>query len=267
MPPKRKLSRRPAQPSEIDRCRQFDRLAGDPRRPRRLIIAIAGASGALTALSLLQDGSAMAWLGTEGKKAGVDVQSFWDDIARVSCAAAGEREAQARHRSRLRRRTGRGRTEERERRRLAAWQAVRCTMRPRPTEVGWHCRALATELSDTATALQSQARLGATRKRPLRHRRRLDVVQWYLFFIDVSRSAPSRRGSTFCATAPTGYPATPTVPPRLRWWRSTVDGAYALRGHLTSQADAIRFAGAAQRLRRAVEREPSARAFKRPGFD
>ena len=130
--------------------------------------------------------------GTEGKKAGVDVQSFWDDIARSFALARRLVEREARKLGIDLDSAGalvEAEREERERRRLAARQGS--ALHHAATAYWKSAKALLEhlqpELSDTAAALQSQVRLGAghPEESAADIGDGLEVVQWYLFFIDV----------------------------------------------------------------------------------
>jgi hypothetical protein len=99
----------------------------------------------------------------------------------------------------------------------------------------------------------------------------LDVVQWYLFFIDAklqravtSRLDPPRDGDDGLPSDADGSAkiALVAIDRSLAAWAS-------LRTHLTGESDAILdLLVQLERLRQSVECEfPRARRFKRPGFD
>lgn len=134
-------------------------------------------------------------------------------------------------------------------------------------------RRLAPELTATEEALNTQLRLGAGQPEAVAAEIRdaLEVVQWYLFFIDVKlQRAVSSRVDTR-REGDDGYPSDADGSAKVAL--VAIDraiGAWArLRGHLGGEADAILdLLVQLERLRRATEREfPKARAFKRPGFD
>jgi hypothetical protein len=132
---------------------------------------------------------------------------------------------------------------------------------------------LAPELRDAEEALNLQLRLGtgAPNSTAAEIRDALDVVQWYLFFIDaklqraVSSRLDPRRGDEdrFPSDADgSAKIALVAIDRSLAAWAR-------LRPHLTGEADAIiDLLVQLERLRQSVEREfPNARSFKRPGFD
>ena len=284
MPPNRKSSPRPAPTeAEIDRdADTLDRLAADPT----LIPGVYNYCDrwcercVLTArcLSFRMDRATARGRGAEGREAGAGVQSFWDDIARSFALARRLVEREARKHGIDLDSAGaliEAEREERERRRLAARQGSE--LHHAATAYWKSAKALLErlqpELSDTAAALQSQARLGAGRPEEVAADigDGLDVVQWYLFFIDVKLQRAVASQVDLVRDGGDGLPSDADGSAKIAL--VAIDrsiGAWArLRGHLASEADAIldqlvRL----ERLRRAVEREfPAARAFQRPGFD
>ena len=165
--------------------------------------------------------------------------------------------------------------EERQRRRLAARQG---SALHRAATAYWKSaqrllERLAPELKETEQILNTQLRLGAGRPEAdaAEIRDALEVVQWYLFFIDVklqravsSRVATQREGDD-------GYPSDADGSAKVAL--IAIDRSIAawarLRGHLIAEGDAmLDLLVQLERLRRATEREfPKARAFERPGFD
>jgi hypothetical protein len=283
MPSKRTPRPRVPTEAELDRdADTLDRLAADPQ----LISGVYNYCDrwcercAMTdrCLSFRMDAETARQRGTEGKRPGLDTRSFWDDIARSFALARRlvEREA---------RRQGidldsvetliEAEREERQRRRLAARQG---SALHQAASAYWKktkllLDRLQPELADTAAELRCQARLGAghPEETAAAIRDGLEVVHWYLFFIDVKlqRAVASRVDET--RDGDDGFPSDADGSAKAAL--IAVDrsiGAWArLREHLTGHADAIldRLVEL-ERLRRAVEREfPRARAFKRPGFD
>jgi hypothetical protein len=128
-------------------------------------------------------------------------------------------------------------------------------------------------LSATAAELQAQARLGAGHPEDVAAEigDGLEVVQWYLFFIDVKlqRAVASRVDRN--RDGDDGFPSDADGSAKVAL--VAIDrsiGAWArLRGHLDGEADAmLDLLVQLERLRRAVERDfPTARAFRRPGLD
>jgi hypothetical protein len=125
----------------------------------------------------------------------------------------------------------------------------------------------------TAEELQAQARLGAghPEERAADIRDALEVVEWYLFFIDVklqravsSRVDHDREGDD-------GFPSDADGSAKVAL--VAIDrsiGAWArLREHFAAEADPILdLLVQLERLRRAAERDfPAARTFRRPGLD
>lgn len=144
----------------------------------------------------------------------------------------------------------------------AYWKAAKALMeRLRP------------ELAATGRALNTQARLGAGQPHVIASEihEALEVVQWYLWMIDVKlqRAVSARVDSQ---TGP-GDNGADDADGSAKVALIAIDrsiGAWArLREHLSGEADAILdLLVQLERLRRAAEREfPRARAFKRPGFD
>ena len=129
------------------------------------------------------------------------------------------------------------------------------------------------ELRSTEDELNTQLRLGAGDPQGVAAdiRDALEVVQWYLFFIDVKLSRAVAGRVDEAVEGNDGFPSDADGSAKVAL--VGVDrsiGAWArLRGHLESEADAILdLLVRLEKLRRAVEREfPHARAFKRPGFD
>jgi hypothetical protein len=284
MPQKRHSLRRPVPTdTELDQdADTLDRLAGDPA----LISGIYNYCDrwcercALTArcLSFKMD-SATAGRRTGGEgEPGADRQSFWDDIARSFALARRLVEREARkHGIDLDSADAliEAEREERQRRRQAARQGS--TLHHAATRYWKSGKALLErlrpELSNTAAELEVQARLGAGHPEEVAAEigDGLEVVQWYLFFIDVKlqRAVASRVDQI--RDGDDGFPSDADGSAKIAL--VAIDrsiGAWArLRGHLTAEADAILdLLVQLERLRRAVEREfPAARAFKRPGFD
>ncbi|MBI5692785.1 MAG: hypothetical protein HZC55_22125 [Verrucomicrobia bacterium] len=281
MPSKRKSSR-PAAPTaaEVDAdADTLDQLAGDPN----LIAGIYNYCDrwcercAFTSrcLSFKMDCATRAHRPGAGEGA---AQSFWDDIARSFALARRliEREA---------RRQGidlddvdalvEAEREERQRRRAAAragsalhqaatgyWKAAKALL-----------EAMRPDLSAAADELRAQARLGAGHPEEVAAdiSDALEVVQWYLFFIDVKlqRAVASRVDRT--RDGDDGFPSDADGSAKIAL--VAIDrsiGAWArLRGHFPAEADEVLdLLVQLERLRRAVEREfPEARTFRRPGFD
>jgi hypothetical protein len=133
--------------------------------------------------------------------------------------------------------------------------------------------ALPEELQATEEALNTQARLGAgdPHGAAAEIADALDVVQWYLFFIDVKLQRAVAGRVDERVEGLDGFPSDADGSAKVAL--IAIDrslGAWArLRGHLDAHADTILdLLVRLERLRRAAEREfPRARAFKRPGFD
>lgn len=289
MPPKRKTLRRPATPTdaELDAAADtLDRLAANPD----LIPGIYNYCDrwcercAFTArcLSFQMDcatrGRRAGTAGGPDGAEGADPQSFWDDLARSFALARRLVEREARQLGIDLDSAGalvEAEREERRRRRAAAragsalhhagtayWKTARALLeRLRP------------ELSETAAELQVQVQLGAGHPEEIAAAigDALEVVEWYLFFIDVklqraiaSRVDRQRDGDD-------GFPSDADGSAKVAL--VAIDrsiGAWArLREHFPAEADSILdLLVHLERLRRAVERDfPSARAFRRPGLD
>jgi hypothetical protein len=129
------------------------------------------------------------------------------------------------------------------------------------------------ELRSTEEELNTQAQLGTgdPQAQAAELRDAVEVVQWYLFFIDVklqravgSRVEESEEGDQGFTSDADGSAKVALV---------AIDrsiGAWArLREHLAEGSDmALDLLVGLERLRQAVEQDfPKARAFKRPGFD
>ena len=192
---------------------------------------------------------AMHLLRRDARKLGIDL----DDVA---ASAAAE-------------------VEKRRRRRLAARQGS--TLHRAAAAYGKSARALlerlAPELTAATDALNTQLRLGAGRPEAEADEIRdaLEVVQWYLFFIDVKlQRAVSSRVDDRCE-GDGGYPSDADGAAKIAL--VAIDRSVAawarLRERLDAETDAmLDLLVRLERLRRATEREfPQARAFKRPGFD
>jgi hypothetical protein len=132
---------------------------------------------------------------------------------------------------------------------------------------------LAPELIHAEEALNLQLRLGTgtPQSAAAEIRDALDVVQWFLFFIDVKlqRAVASRLDARL--DGDDGFPSDAGGSAKIAL--VAIDRSLAawvrLRKHLTGGSDAILdLLVQLERLRQSVEREfPRARAFKRPGFD
>lgn len=165
--------------------------------------------------------------------------------------------------------------EERQRRKLAARQGS--ALHRAAAGYSKSARALLQrldpELQETENALNTEHRLGAGRPdaAAAEIRDALDVVHWYLFFIDVKlqRAVSSRVDEH--RDEPDGFPSDADGSAKVAL--IAIDRSIAawarLRGHLTGEGDAILdLLVQLERLRRAAEQEfPRARAFQRPGFD
>lgn len=144
----------------------------------------------------------------------------------------------------------------------AYWKAARALL-----------ERLEPELKETENALNTKLRLGAGRPEAeaAEIRDALEVVHWYLFFIDVKlqRAVSSRVDEHH--DEPDGQPsdADGSAKVALIALDRSIAAWARLRGHLTGEGDAILdLLVQLERLRRAAEREfPRARAFQRPGFD
>ena len=208
----------------------------------------------------------------------VENQEFWDDIGRSFAVAMHMVRRDAKklginlddevERAAIE-------VEERQRRRLAARQG---SALHRAATAYWKSaqkllERLAPELKETEEALNTQLRLGAGRPEAEAAEicDALEVVQWYLFFIDVKlQRAVSSRVDTR-REGDDGYPSDADGSAKVAL--IGIDRAIAawarLRDRLDAEGDAILdLLVQLERLRRATEREfPKARAFKRPGFD
>jgi hypothetical protein len=289
MPSKRQPPRRPAEPTvpELDAAADtLDRLAADPG----LIPGIFNYCDrwcercAFTARCLsfqLDRATRPPRAVGSGARAGLrraDPQSFWNDLARSFALARRlvEREAE---------KLGldldsadalvEAEREERRRRRAAAragsalhqagtvyWKTAQALLeRLRPA------------LSATAAELQAQVRLGAGHPEEIAAAigDALDVVEWYVFFIDVKlqRAVAARVDQE--RDGDHGFPGDADGSAKVAL--VAIDrsiGAWArLRDQFPAEADALLdLLVHLERLRRAVEREfPAARAFRRPGLD
>lgn len=210
--------------------------------------------------------------------AGAGHQSFWDDIARSFALARRLVEREARkHGIDLDSADALvdAEREERSRRRAAARQG---SALHHAATAYWKTgqallERLRPELNETAAELQAQVRLGAghPEETVADISDGLEVVQWYLFFIDVKlqRAVASRVDRH--RDGDDGFPSDADGSAKVAL--VAIDrsiGAWArLRRHLNGEADAILdLLVQLERLRRAVEREfPAARAFRRPGLD
>jgi hypothetical protein len=132
---------------------------------------------------------------------------------------------------------------------------------------------LAPELRDAEEALNLQLRLGTGTpdSTAAEIRNALEVVHWYLFFIDVKlqRAVASRLEARPGDEG--GFPSDADGSAKIAL--VAIDRSLAawarLRPHLAGESDAIiDLLVQLERLRQSVEREfPHARSFKRPGFD
>lgn len=132
---------------------------------------------------------------------------------------------------------------------------------------------LPAELRATEDALHIQAQLGAgaPRETAVEIRDALEVVQWYVFFIDVKLSRAVAGRVDEAVEGNDNFPSDADGSAKVAL--VAIDRSLAawgrLRQHLDGEADAILdLLVQLERLRRVVENEfPRARAFKRPGFD
>lgn len=132
---------------------------------------------------------------------------------------------------------------------------------------------LPAELRATEEALNIQTRLGAGTPRESAEEIRdaLEVVHWYVFFIDVKLSRAVAGRVDEAVEGNDGFPSDADGSAKVAL--VAIDRSLAawgrLRQHLDGEADAILdLLVQLERLRRAVESGfPRARAFKRPGFD
>ena len=284
MPPKRKP---PPQPVPSDAAADadadtLDQLAGDPN----LISGIYNYCDrwcercACTArcLSFKMDRATAERRAVDGGKSGADRQSFWDDIARSFALARRlvEREAQ-KHGIDLDSADAlvEAEREERQRRRAAARQGS--ALHHAATDYWRAAKALferlRPELDLTAVELRAQARLGAGHPEETAAEigDGLEVVQWYMFFIDVKLQRAVASRVDWERDGDDGLPsdADGSAKVALVAIDRTIGAWARLRGHLPTEADAILdLLVRLERLRRAVEREfPAARTFMRPGLD
>lgn len=132
---------------------------------------------------------------------------------------------------------------------------------------------LPVELRAIQEALCTQARLGTgdPEGTAVEISDALDVVQWYLFFIDVKLSRAVSSRVVEREEEPAGFPSDADGSAKVAL--IAIDRSLAawarLRELLDGEADAILdLLVRLERLRRAAEREfPKARAFRRPGLD
>jgi hypothetical protein len=185
----------------------------------------------------------------DAKKLGVDLDAP-DALAALEIEERRRRRQSAREGSALHRAAG------------GYWRAAKALLDRLPEE-----------LRATEAALNTQARLGLADPQTTAAdiRDALEVVRWYLFFIDVKlqRAVSSRVAER--AEKLDGFPSDADATAKVAL--VAIDRSLAawarLRGHLTGEADAILdLLVRLERLRRAVEAEfPAARAFRRPGLD
>jgi hypothetical protein len=129
------------------------------------------------------------------------------------------------------------------------------------------------ELHATQEALDTQARLGAGDPHAAAEgiRDALEVVQWYLFFIDVKLSRAVAGRVDEAIEGSDGFPsdADGSAKAALVAIDRSISAWARLREQLDGEADPILdVLVLLEKLRRATEREfPRARDFKRPGFD
>ncbi len=287
MPSKRQPSRRPARPteSELDAAADtLDRLAADPG----LIPGIYNYCDRWCercpftgrCLSFQMDRATGAHRAGDGgpHEGSADPQSFWDDLARSFALARRlvEREA---------RKLGldldsadalvEATREERRRRRAAAREG---SALHRAGTIYWQTakallERLRPELRETAEELEAQVRLGAGHPEEIAAEigEALEVVEWYLFFIDVKLQRAIASRVDRARDGDDGFPSDADGSAKVAL--VAIDrsiGAWArLRLHFAAESDAILdLLVHLERLRRAVEREfPNARAFRRPGLD
>lgn len=283
MSQKRKLSDRP-EPTEAEvdaDAETLDELAGDPN----LIPGIYNYCDrwcercAFTArcLSFKMDSATASRRGATGGVA-ADRQSFWDDIARSFALARRLVEREARkHGIDLDSADAlvEAEREERQRRRLAAREGS--ALHQAATAYWKTSKALLErlrpELDLTAGELRAQARLGTGHPEETAAQigDSLDVVQWYMFFIDVKLQRAVASRVDRARDGDDGFPsdADGSAKVALVAIDRTIGAWARLRGHFSVEADAILdLLVQLERLRRSVEREfPTARDFKRPGLD
>lgn len=129
------------------------------------------------------------------------------------------------------------------------------------------------ELKATGEALTTQARLGAGNPdgEALAIREALEIVEWYLFFIDVKLERAIASRVDELREASDGFPsdADGSAKVALLAIDCSIAAWARLRTHLPAEADAmLDLLVMLERLRDIVEREfPRARTFRRPGFD
>lgn len=165
--------------------------------------------------------------------------------------------------------------DERERRRRAAREG---NLLHRAASAYWKTakglmEKLRPELAAVERALNTQVRLGAGDPDSVAAEIHdaLDVVQWYLWMIDVKlqRAIAARVNQQADPPDVPGDSADGSAKIALIAIDRSIAAWARLRQHLSGEADAILdLLVHLERLRRAAEREfPHARAFKRPGFD
>ena len=163
--------------------------------------------------------------------------------------------------------------EDRRRRRVAATEGV--SLRRAASGYWKSAKALLQrldpELKGMEQVLEQQARLGTGEPEQTARdiRDALEVVEWYLFFIEVKlQRALSSRVETR-ETGDDGVDANGSAKVALVGIDRSIAAWARLRGHLSGEADTILdLLVRLEKLRRASEREfPQARGFKRPGFD
>lgn len=284
MPPKRKTPRRPAlTDAEIDaEADMLDQLAKEPG----LIAGIYNYCDrwcnrcAFTArcLSFRMENVRAESGGADGGSRKADPQAFWDDIARNFAFARRLVEREARKHGIDLDAPGAlvdSEREERQRQRLAARQgsALHRAALAYAKSAQVLLERLAPELAATGKALATEARLGAGQPDAAiaEINDGLDVVHWYLFFIDVKlrRAVASRVDAARDGASEFSGDADGSAKIALVAIDRSIGGWARLRAHLAGEADAmLDLLVQLERLRRAVEREfPHARDFKRPGFD
>jgi hypothetical protein len=129
------------------------------------------------------------------------------------------------------------------------------------------------ELAATAAELQAQIRLGTGHPEEVAADigDALEVVEWYLFFIDVKlqRAVASRVDQTRDGADGSPSDADGSAKVALVAIDRSIAAWARLHRHFAGEADAILdLLVRLERLRRAVERDfPAARAFQRPGLD
>jgi len=192
---------------------------------------------------------AMRMVRRDAKKLGIDV-----DAPEVMAAAQAEERQRARRAAREGSALHRAAT--------AYWKSAKTLLDRLPEE-----------LRETEKALNSQVRLAAgdPHAAAAEIRDALEVVQWYLFFIDVKLARAVAGRVDEAIEGNDGFPSDADGSAKIAL--IAIDRSLAawarLRGHLDGEADAmLDLLVRLEKLRRAAEREfPRARAFKRPGFD